>query len=84
MKKKTGYFSSVTVTYPGVGLLEIIPSTISHLPVSSKAEKCVKETLRKKCPNTKFFWSVFNQNRENPDQKNSVFKHFSRSENLRV
>ena len=53
-------------------------------------------SLRKNCPNTEFFWSVFSciwteyrdlrskfpysvQIRENADQKNSAFGHFSRS-----
>ena len=54
------------------------------------------QSLREKCSNTKFFWSVFSsirteygerrsispyshRLRENTDQKNSVFGHFSRS-----
>ena len=47
-----------------------------------------KPSLREKCPYSEFFWSVFLrirteygeiQMRENPDQKNSEYGHFSRS-----
>ena len=46
-----------------------------------------KLTLRKKCPYSGFFWSVFSRNispysvrmRENKNQKNSEYGHFLRS-----
>ena len=41
------------------------------------------DSLREKCPNTEFFWSVFSYNRSEyrkiRTRKNFVFGHFSRS-----
>ena len=40
-----------------------------------------RKTLRKKCPYSGFFWSVFSCIRtENIDQKNSKYGHFSCSD----
>ena len=63
--------------------------------LSTEQKQKSKYTLREKCPYAEFFWSVFSRIlteyenlrtislysvRENTDQKNSKYRHFSRSD----
>ena len=48
----------------------------------------IQYTLRKKCPYSELFWSLFSRIRieygiwESPDQNNSEYGHFSRSDSV--
>ena len=59
---------------------------LSFANVSQRHRKMARSskasfTIRKKCPYSEIFWSVFSPNAENTDQNNSEYGHFARSVN---